>query len=65
MMKHLVTTQNSITYVYVLLACSDVGLVDKRYKYFNSMSEFDFIILRINHYACKIECYGNSTIDHI
>jgi len=54
LMKYLGTKPNNITFVYVLLASSHIGIVDESCKYFNNMSDSYCIIPRMNHYACII-----------
>ncbi|XP_057836235.1 pentatricopeptide repeat-containing protein At2g13600 isoform X2 [Cryptomeria japonica] len=44
-----------ITYVGVLSACSHVGLVEKGYRYFNSMERDYGIIPREEHYSCMVD----------
>jgi len=57
--NHLGTNQNNITFVCVLLACNDVGLVDECCKYFNSISESYYIISGMNHYICIVDLLGH------
>eukprot|EP01018_Ginkgo_biloba_P019324 Gb_30146 [translate_table: standard] len=51
---------NYITFVCVLHACSHVGLVDKGYRYFDSMSRDYGISPRVEHYACMVDLLGRS-----
>ncbi|KAG6480021.1 putative pentatricopeptide repeat-containing protein At5g13230, mitochondrial [Zingiber officinale] len=51
---------NSVTFVGVLSACSNVGLVHHGLNYFNSMSEEYCINPSMEHYACMVRLLGRS-----
>ncbi|XP_059067682.1 pentatricopeptide repeat-containing protein At3g29230 [Cryptomeria japonica] len=55
LMRHSGTCPDHVSYTCILLACSHAGLVDEGCKYFNSMSEFHFIMLTIDHYVCMVD----------
>ena len=59
-MKHLGRNLDNITFIYVILGCIHTGLVDEGRKYFNSMSDFYYIILGINNYTCIIDLIGGA-----
>ncbi|XP_048444099.1 putative pentatricopeptide repeat-containing protein At3g25970 [Pyrus x bretschneideri] len=49
-----------ITFVAVLTACSHMGLVEQGSKFLKS-KEFDYgITLRMEHYACAVDLYGQA-----
>ncbi|KAK6925678.1 DYW domain [Dillenia turbinata] len=45
---------NSVSFTSVLSACSQSGLTDKGWHYFNSMSQDHGIEPRVEHYACMV-----------
>eukprot|EP01018_Ginkgo_biloba_P032323 Gb_32256 [translate_table: standard] len=49
---------NHVTFIGVLFACSNVGLVDEGWYYFNSMSQVHGITRRTEHYACMVDLLG-------
>ncbi|KAF8414234.1 hypothetical protein HHK36_002234 [Tetracentron sinense] len=46
---------NDITFIGVLSACSHVGLVDKGWTYFSSMSDVYGVTPKIEHYGCMVD----------
>lgn len=51
---------NGVTFVGVLSACSNVGLVDQGLSYFNSMAEDYGIVPSMEHYTCMASLLGRS-----
>ncbi|XP_057851870.2 pentatricopeptide repeat-containing protein At3g24000, mitochondrial [Cryptomeria japonica] len=51
---------NHITFVGVLSACNHVGLVEKGYRYFESMIHDYGITPRMEHYVCMVDLYGRN-----
>lgn len=49
------TKPDYITFVNVLSACSHMGLVDRGWAYFNTMSKDFGIVPRVEHYACMVD----------
>lgn len=49
---------NHITFLAVLTACSHAGLVDKGWKYFNSMSDHYGIVPSLEHHAALADTLG-------
>eukprot|EP01018_Ginkgo_biloba_P001960 Gb_38297 [translate_table: standard] len=49
-----------ITFIGVLFACSNVGLVDKGRHYFDVMSQDYCIIPTIEHYTCMVDLLGRA-----
>jgi len=58
-MNHLGTNQNSITFVCVLLARNNAGIVDEGYKYIKNINESYCITLEMNHYKCIVDILGH------
>ncbi|XP_074343760.1 pentatricopeptide repeat-containing protein At1g74630-like isoform X1 [Apium graveolens] len=54
------TKPNDITFIGVLTACSHIGLVDKGWTYFNSMSDVYGIVPKIEHYGNMIDILGRA-----
>ncbi|XP_049349284.1 putative pentatricopeptide repeat-containing protein At3g15130 [Solanum verrucosum] len=52
------TEPNYITYICVLYACSQGGLIDEGWKYFTSMSDDYGILPGEDHYACMVNLLG-------
>jgi pentatricopeptide repeat protein len=48
-----------ITFIGVLSACIQEGLVNKGCEYFHSMSQDYGIIPRVEHYACMVDLLGH------
>jgi pentatricopeptide repeat protein len=48
-----------ITFIGVLSACNQEGLVNKGREYFHSMSQDYGIIPRVEHYACMVDLLGH------
>lgn len=63
LIKHLGIELNNIIFVYVLLACNLVGLVDEGCKYFNNMSDSYYIIPSMNNYICIIDLIGHASLE--
>ncbi|KAF8378055.1 hypothetical protein HHK36_029389 [Tetracentron sinense] len=59
-MKETVIKPNKITFVGVLSACSNTGLVDRGQSYFNSMIQDYGIEPCIEHYTCVVWLLGRS-----
>lgn len=49
-----------ITFVGVLTACSHIGLVDKGFEYFKSMTEVYGLVPCIEHYSCMVDLLGRA-----
>ncbi|XP_057870136.2 pentatricopeptide repeat-containing protein At2g13600 [Cryptomeria japonica] len=60
LMKHSGTNPDHVSFVWVLYACSHGGLVEQGCEYFNSMSHFDCILPRIDHYICMVDLLGRA-----
>ncbi|XP_023767215.1 pentatricopeptide repeat-containing protein At5g66520 [Lactuca sativa] len=46
---------NGVTFIGVLSACSHIGLVDKGWEYFNSMSDVYGLTQEMEHYGCMVD----------
>eukprot|EP01018_Ginkgo_biloba_P008711 Gb_07638 [translate_table: standard] len=53
-------TPDYITFIALLSTCSHVGLVDKGWQYFDSMSRDYQIVPRMEHYACMVDLLGRA-----
>lgn len=51
---------NSITFIYVLYACSQGGFVDQGWRYFSSMRSDHDIVPKEDHYACMVDLLGRA-----
>ncbi|KAJ8479310.1 hypothetical protein OPV22_023037 [Ensete ventricosum] len=51
---------NGVTFIGVLSACSNVGLVDQGLSYFNSMAQDYGIVPSMEHYTCMASLLGRS-----
>lgn len=51
---------NDITFIGVLIACSHIGLVDKGWTFFKSMSNVYGITPKIEHYGSMIDILGRA-----
>ncbi|KAH9327221.1 hypothetical protein KI387_007399 [Taxus chinensis] len=51
---------NYITFVGVLSACSNVGLVDEGWHFFNCMSRDYDIVPGVEHHACMVDLLGRA-----
>ncbi|CAN4087868.1 unnamed protein product [Withania somnifera] len=51
---------NYITFICVLYACSQGGLIDEGWKYFTSMNDDYGILPREDHYACMVNLLGRA-----
>ncbi|KAL4588989.1 hypothetical protein LXL04_001890 [Taraxacum kok-saghyz] len=51
---------NDVTFLGVLSACTHVGLVDKGFKYFNSMKCLYAIEPNVDHYATMVDLLGRA-----
>lgn len=49
---------DDITFMAVLSACSQAGLMSKGHEYFHSMSQHYGITPRLEHYACMVDLFG-------
>ncbi|CAN6243661.1 unnamed protein product [Urochloa humidicola] len=49
------TAPDHITFINVLCACSHMGLVDRGWFYFRSMTKDYSLIPRLDHYACMVD----------
>eukprot|EP01018_Ginkgo_biloba_P039605 Gb_08794 [translate_table: standard] len=54
------TKPNHITFVSILSACSNAGLVDKGWEYFDCMSQYYDIAPQVEHYACMVDLLGRA-----
>ncbi|KAK9268155.1 hypothetical protein L1049_010597 [Liquidambar formosana] len=51
---------NDIAFIGVLSACSHIGLVDRGWAYFTSMSDVYGITPKIEHYGCMVDIFGRA-----
>lgn len=51
---------NDITFIGMLSVCSHIGLVDKEWAYFNSMSKIYDITPKIEHYGRMVDILGRA-----
>ncbi|OMO72969.1 hypothetical protein COLO4_27374 [Corchorus olitorius] len=51
---------NDVTYVSILLACNNAGLVEEGCHIFSSIKDNDSVELSIDHYACMVGLLGRS-----
>lgn len=51
---------NQVTFLCVLSACSNMGLVDEGLSYFDSMTQVHGILPKTEHYACMVDLLGRS-----
>ncbi|XP_057949062.1 pentatricopeptide repeat-containing protein At5g66520-like [Malania oleifera] len=51
---------NGVTFIGVLTACSHIGLVDKGWTYFMSMSDVFGVTPAIEHYGCMVDILGRA-----
>ncbi|KAJ7955610.1 putative Pentatricopeptide repeat-containing protein [Quillaja saponaria] len=49
------TKPDDVTFVNILSACSHMGMVEKGWNYFNTMSDEFSIIKKVEHYACMVD----------
>ncbi|CAL4934679.1 unnamed protein product [Urochloa decumbens] len=49
------TAPDHITFINVLCACSHMGLVDRGWFYFRSMTKVYSLIPRLDHYSCMVD----------
>eukprot|EP01018_Ginkgo_biloba_P027409 Gb_40680 [translate_table: standard] len=63
-MQWLGTRPNYITWVAVLSACSNVGLVDEGRHYFDCLSRDHDIVPGLEHYACMVDLLGRAGFLH-
>ncbi|XXG48596.1 hypothetical protein AAC387_Pa02g2997 [Persea americana] len=54
------TQPDEVTFIGILTACSQVGLVGKGWHYFNCMSQAHGINPKLEHYACMVDLLGRS-----
>ncbi|KAJ7960247.1 Pentatricopeptide repeat-containing protein [Quillaja saponaria] len=59
-MKHHGQSPDHVTFVGVLSACSHVGLVDKGFEHFRSMSEVYGLSPRMEHFSCMVDLLGRA-----
>ncbi|KAK3416667.1 hypothetical protein EUGRSUZ_H02437 [Eucalyptus grandis] len=59
-MKDLGLEQNQVTFVAVLLACSNAGLVEEGQQIFSYLRDSRETELRRDHYACMVDLLGRS-----
>lgn len=51
---------NDVTFIGVLTACSHIGLVERGWMYFKSMSTSYGIAPKIEHYGCLVDIFGRA-----
>ncbi|KAK6118418.1 hypothetical protein DH2020_047835 [Rehmannia glutinosa] len=51
---------DDVTFVNILSACSHMGLVDRGWEYFQSMSTKFNIVPKVEHYACMVDILGRA-----
>jgi pentatricopeptide repeat protein len=50
---------DQVTFIYLLLACTHVGLVDEGFYYFESMGLVYGVLVAMEHYTCIIDIFGH------
>ncbi|XWS58832.1 hypothetical protein CRYUN_Cryun08bG0067800 [Craigia yunnanensis] len=53
-------TPNKVTFIGVLTACSNAGLVEVGCRYFRLMKEVDGIKPGVGHFTCMVDVYGRA-----
>ncbi|KAF7803850.1 pentatricopeptide repeat-containing protein [Senna tora] len=53
-------TPNEVTFIGVLCACSHIGLVERGWVYFKSMSSVYGVTPKIEHYGCMVDTLGRA-----
>ena len=51
---------NDVTFIGLLHACSNMGMIDKGREFFNSMTRNYGIIPRIEHYGCMVDLFSRA-----
>eukprot|EP01018_Ginkgo_biloba_P013231 Gb_05438 [translate_table: standard] len=59
-MQHSGMKPNDVTFVCVLSACRNAGLVDKGWKYFCCMSQYYHITPTMERYVCMVDLLGHA-----
>lgn len=54
------TKLNDVTFLAVLLSCSHAGLVDEGCQFFDSVSQEQDVIPRMEHYTCIVDLLGRA-----
>jgi len=51
---------NDVSFIGLLHACSQLGMIDKECEFFNSMTRNYGIIPRIEHYGCMVDLFSRA-----